>query len=177
MARALVAVVGALASLVVASSAAALTVEGATDPWQAWTYSHVPAPPGVVTVHEGACPDRPTAAGCAKSDDIWVRDIGEGAAFNRYTFLHEVGHIFDYRVMTERARDAFRALVGDPRPWRSEVDSSHERFAEAYMFCARHRRVRESFGGTDGYWVGPKRHRRICRLIRLAAAGFYGRPI
>jgi hypothetical protein len=35
----------------------------------------------------------------------------------RATFLHELGHLFDFALMTDASRARFTAIIHDPRPW------------------------------------------------------------
>lgn len=85
--------------------------------------------------------------------------------------LHELGHQFDYQVMSDFQRDWFRMFIGDPRPWRSSPNSPHEQFAEAYRTCAMLRtRSAWEFARGGGFNYDPpwRRHRRICLMIKRA---------
>ncbi len=166
------------------SSAAAITVMYANGTpavaLQAWAdASHVPTAPGAVVVHRARCyVDDARACTVAPGDEMWllVRAHDLSAVFapeQRSVFAHELGHIFDYRVMTPAARAAFQRVIGDGRPWRARGgNSAHEVFAEAYGLCLRHRSIRRTRGqGLLGYLPSPTVHRRACRVIRQAAAG------
>lgn len=97
---------------------------------QAWAdASHVPTAPGVVTVlrNAGDCAGRTCTT--ARGDVIWWSATPVEA---RNVLLHELGHRFDYRVMTTRrarcssasratrhrgpARAATRRMSSSPRP-------------------------------------------------------------
>lgn len=172
-----------LASLLLPAAATAasggLTLrydDGAAAPaLQAWVdASHVPVAAGQVIIHRARCFDG-QGRSCTRNpgDEIWLYAPPTEL---RYDLSHELGHRFDYRVMTDRARDAFRALVGDPRPWRTSPNSPHEKFAEAYGLCLRRRSI-SAFGPamiSYRYEATPRTHRRACRIIRQAAVGVFG---
>lgn len=129
--------------------------------WQKWAdRARVPTPPGSVVVRKGGCPNRGGA--CAGVDGIWVADNDRGS------FLHELGHIFDYRVMTEAARRRFLLIVGSPLAWRdptsSWFDLPVERFATGWANCALGRP-----NATTGIILKGRTHRRVCSLIRRVA--------
>ncbi len=132
--------------------------------------SHAPLPPGPVVIHTGRCPDD-RARSCAIRDtpDVW---LGAEAPYLRFDFSHELGHQFDYLAMTKPARLAFKALIHRYGPWRTSYGPSlHETFAEAYGLCFRKRTIRVKAELGHGYTATPRLHRRVCRLIRLTAAG------
>ena len=68
--------------------------------------------------------------------------IRPGVRQPRSVLLHELGHLFDRRVMNNRDRGRFRRVVRAPRRkwWAGRIPLA-ERFAEAYSFCARYPRV------------------------------------
>lgn len=165
----------ALFFVVTASASARLVIrheDGSPAPvLQAWVdASHVPVAHGVVTIHLGNCfgEEQPTSCTAPPGDDIWLR---EPVQTLRYALTHELGHRFDYRVMNEPARAAFRRIIDDRRPWRARGGNSpHEQFAEAYGLCMRHRRVRgAAVIGSYGYLVTTAKHHRVCRLIQETA--------
>ena len=83
--------------------------------------------------------------------------------------LHELGHLFDLRVMNNR--DRFRRIMRAARRkwWAGRIPLA-EQFAEAYSFCARYRRI-VSIGRYASYHYSPSRgqHRSVCSLIVAAA--------
>jgi hypothetical protein len=89
-----------------------------------------------------------------------------GRSADRGDFLHELGHQFDYNVMTDAARASFMRIARLSGPWRSaSPNPAHERFAEAYRMCALNpRRPDET---QMGYLYEPsvRQHRRVCALI------------
>ncbi len=141
---------------------------------QAWAdASHVPVAAGTVTVHRRLCPDALSSPACTitPGSEMWLQ---APASMLRRALLHELGHRFDYLVMTDAARAAFGRLTNDRRPWTQGAEPPMERFATAYGKCARHRRIHAFIiGGEYGYTATPDEHRRVCRLVRLAAVGFY----
>lgn len=160
----------ALLAAALAGDASALTVTfdgGQPAPaLQAWlTASYAPADAGRVTVHRAPCFDgQDRACTTTPGDDVWLATTAPQVL--RMTLFHELGHRFDYRVMTDAARDAFRRLVHDPRPWHTAPNSPHEVFAAAYSACARHRTLHgELLNREYDYNPSPRTHRRVCRLI------------
>jgi len=55
------------------------------------------------------------------------------------TLLHELGHEFDYHVLTDYDRVFVMRTLGLHGDWRQPVNSPHEQFAELYMMAATHR--------------------------------------
>jgi hypothetical protein len=183
-------VVAALA--VTAGAATIVAADGSAIPtYQRWANeADVAVPPGVVMVRGESCPGQPGVA-CAG------RHVGEPTTIYlpadefidrglRRTFWHELGHIFDYFIATDRMRGAFvgfngGSFTGEPGYcpldggqcsngwWRSlGGNSAHEQFAEAYSFCARDaRRFPFNNFGSDFGWEprSQRHHRRVCRLI------------
>lgn len=165
-----------IAALAVASAAPAqattlvLPDGRVAQPYQQWVdRAFIPTIQQTVTLHLEACPDSTRGeGGCTfvGTTDVWLNE----PLTPRVALLHELGHQFDYWAMTDAARDEFRQLVGDPRPWRSAPNSPHEKFAEAYGFCARHRRIKNLDNTTLGYGYEPtpRMHKMVCALIRRA---------
>jgi hypothetical protein len=141
---------------------------------QAWVdASNVPVAVGGVTIHRAHCfVGLSGSCTTAPGDEIWLKAQPSRL---RVDLAHELGHRFDYRVMTDAARIAFGRLIADQRPWHAEPNSPHEKFAEAYGLCFRHRRITRAPAefGYD-FRPGPVRHRRVCRLIRQTAVGVFG---
>ena len=170
----IVSIVLALLVPATASATTLATPDGAVrpQPFQAWVdRSAVPTPPGVVTLHLESCPGGPAwGAACADSSALSIHLGSEGR--DRVTLLHELGHIFDGRVLTDADRARLQALLGRPGAWDGPAadDPPHEQFAEAYALCARHPRLRATRLGMYGYVATPARHRAVCAVIRDAAA-------
>ena len=140
--------------------------------WQRWARaSLMPTVTGRVVLRLQRCPALPRAAGCVyrrRPRTIYIRP---GVRQARSVLLHELGHLFDLRVMNNRDRGRFRRIVRAPRRkwWAGKVPLA-EQFAEAYSFCARYRRI-VSIGRYASYDYGPSRrqHRSVCALIVAAA--------
>lgn len=154
-----------------AAEASAGTVVATPGPWQGYVdASRVPTPPVEleVVVDAAACPG---GLGCSVPGSR-VIDLSPYAG--RSTFLHELGHEFDFTVLTPGERERFAALLGPERqamPWWSADESMGEWFADTYMQCARLPRIdpRWSYTVSNGLLAGW-RLRRECGLIRYAAA-------
>lgn len=170
--RSLLVAIAALGLLPATAQAVTLTYDdGSPAPaLQAWAdASLVPMASGAVTVHRALCPDALASPACIArpGSEMWLQT---SAPMLRRALLHELGHRFDYLVMTDAARAAFGRLMNDRRPWTQGPESLMERFASAYSACARHRIVRVLLlAGEYGYVVTGSEHRRACRLIRRTA--------
>jgi hypothetical protein len=140
--------------------------------WQGWAdRALVPTVAGRVTVRLLRCPARPTAAGCVYTKRPRTVFLRPGLRDPRGVLLHELGHVFDLKVMNNRDRGAFRKIMGRGRSkWWRGAEPLAEQFAEAYSWCARYARI-VSISRYSSYDYRPtgKQHRRICRLVRSAA--------
>ena len=160
-----------------ASAAAELSMTGPGGralggSWQRWARaSLMPTVTARITVRLQRCPALPRAAGCVyrrRPRTIYIRP---GVRRPRSVLLHELGHLFDLRVMNNRDRGGFRRIMRAPRRkwWEGKVPLA-EQFAEAYSFCARYARI-VSIAPYASYDYGPTRsqHRKVCALIVAAA--------
>lgn len=172
-------VVAALAALPASASAATVILAPGGRPYQRWVdHAKVPTPPTTIQIEETPCPSDDRTSACT-----WVggpihlvpRRLGPVV---RHEFLHELGHSFDYLVMTEWARARFLKIIRDSPPWHAPANSPHEQFAEAWAFCARFgaakrsRRLRRRmlFASVGyGYALNWRTHRRACALIQNVA--------
>ena len=136
----------------------------APKPYSGWlTHFAVPAPPGYVDFGIGPCANS-LDVGCMEwTSPIATVRIERSDRRDRFTFAHEMGHVFDYYVLDPMgARVQFAALEGFP--WTSP--RSEEYFADSYALCALHRRLARTVTTDYGFRVTPSLHRRICSLIR-----------
>jgi hypothetical protein len=137
----------------------------------------VPLVRGRVQIRRRACPGHPSFAGCvlsARPRTVYLkRDLDEP----RRLLYHELGHVFDLRVLNRRERGVFKRIVGIRRSgWFQGGLPPAEWFADGYAACALHQRLRRRGRPTPyGYGPTPRRHARVCRLIKNAAAP-RGRP-
>lgn len=146
--------------------------------WQRWARnSLVPLVEGKVRIHLDGCPARPRAVACIYTKRRRTVYIDRGRAVLPATLYHELGHLFDLRVLNNRERRRFKRIVDRPRrPWYGGSNPTSEQFGEAYAFCARYRRIRSVRKyAVYGYDPTPAEHQAACRLIRRAAAP-RGRP-
>lgn len=141
---------------------AAVVVSAMPNAAHAW---NVPLPAAPIEWHLGEpCPNRPTR-GCTMD----VRPIPIYMPRDQVTnqnVWHELGHAFDYSVMTDANRDTWRSIMHERRPWRTSPNSPHERFAESYALCQLG--TRGAFRGYD-FWPTRRQLRAICLLIRHAS--------
>jgi hypothetical protein len=141
--------------------------------WQRWVdRSLVPTVKGRVTVHTNGCPARPEAAGCVynlRPRDVYLR---RGVSRVRSVLLHELGHLFDLRVMNNSDRGRFRRVLRQPKQrrwWKGTIPLA-EQFAEAYSFCARYRTIVSiARFATYRYRPTSRQHVSACALMRRAA--------
>ena len=146
--------------------------------WQAWIRrSLVPTVNGRVTVSMRGCPAQRGVVGCVFSTQLSTVYIDGRRAVMPATLYHELGHLFDWRVLNKRERRRFKRLAGKPRQrWFKGGNPPAEQFAEAYSFCARYRRIKSIRAYTTyGYDPSPGDHRTACSLIRRAAKPAGGR--
>jgi len=158
-----------------ASAALTLTAPGGGPlggAWQRWAQaSLMPTVGGRVVVRLQRCPALPRAAGCVYRDRKRTLYIRPGIRRARSVLLHELGHLFDLRVMNNRDRGRFRRILRAPRRkwWAGRIPLA-EQFAEAYSFCARYRRsVAIGRYSTYDYAPSHRQHRSVCALIVGAA--------
>jgi hypothetical protein len=133
----------------------------------------VPSPPGYVDFGIGPC---------ASSDDLgcmeWTKPIAtvrmaRSDRLDRFTFAHELGHVFDYYVLAPTGnRSRFAVLEGFP--W--TTPKSEEYFADSYALCALHRQLQHTVVTDYGFRVTPALHEQICSLIRSAYAQWLASP-
>lgn len=129
--------------------------------------AQAPLPAETVTVHWEACPSDPIASctGPGLTDIWWQPDHSNS------NFRHELGHRADY-AQDDMARDTFRRLLRDSRPWRAiGGNSPHEQYAEAWSLCAGSSwRVWEGrVHGDYAYEPTVRVHRRVCEMIGKTA--------
>jgi hypothetical protein len=140
--------------------------------WQAWANaSLVPTVSGRVTVRVTGCPGLPKAAGCVYTRQPRVVYIKPGLRHPRSVLLHELGHVYDLTVLSNRDRSEFKKIMRTPgRRWWSGKRPVAEWFAEAYSWCARYARI----VSVDRYAIydydpTSTQHRASCSLIKRAA--------
>jgi hypothetical protein len=128
---------------------------------------YVPSPPGYVDFGIGSCASH-DELGCMEwTSPIATVRIIRSDRLDRFTFAHEMGHVFDYYVLSRTGgRDRFATLEGFP--W--TTPRSEEYFADSYAVCALHTVLRRPVTTDYGFRVTPSLHRRICSLIRSSYA-------
>ena len=140
--------------------------------WQAWANaSLVPTVSGRVTVRVTGCPGLRKAAGCVYTRQPRVVYIKPGLRHPRGVLLHELGHVYDLTVLSNRDRGEFKKIMRTPhRRWWSGKRPLAEWFAEAYAWCARYARI-VSVERYAIYAYDPtsRQHRASCSLIKRAA--------
>src|SRR3954447_6461500 len=146
--------------------------------WERWARaSLMPTVSGRVTVRLNGCPALPRAAGCVYRKRPRTIYLRAGVRRPRSVLLHELGHLFDLRVMNNHDRNRFRKILrAHKRRWWAGRIPLAEQFAEAYSFCARYRKI-VSIARYSNYRYRPTRrqHANICALI-VKAAGDRQRP-
>lgn len=170
--------------LAVASPAAAglwLTGEAtrADKTWAAEAAAYVPLAPGAVYVTRGWDP-----MWLPQDQILSIPRAGHGgwtARDEHYLLLHELGHVFDSRLMSPAKRDTFRQAIQSPCSWwsahckppRNQDESvpPGERFAELYAACALGlTRWQVDDAGYPSYgWDPPVDDRSLCALFQRFA--------
>jgi hypothetical protein len=172
IALALVAVAGAAAAVAKPRPLKVVGTNGKPlgGPYESWArHARVPTVTGRLRVLVTGCPRRPLLLGCIYSNRSRTLYLHPRARRSRSIFFHELGHLFDLRVMGRRDRRAFKRLMGRRGRWYRGVRPPSELFAEAYSLCARRSRIPRRVRGYYGFAATPRRHRSACRLIRRAA--------
>jgi hypothetical protein len=144
----------------------------------AWIHrAKVPLVGGRVQIRRRSCPGHPTFSGCVFSARPRTLYLKRGLREPRHLLYHELGHVFDLRVLNRRERGAFKRIVGIRRSgWFRGGLPPAEWFADGYAGCAMRQRLTQRARPTPyGYTPTTRQHARVCRLIRSAAAPS-GRP-
>jgi hypothetical protein len=140
--------------------------------WQRWANaSLVPTVAGQVTVRLSGCPGLPRVAGCVYTAQPRVVYLKPGIEQPRGVMLHELGHVYDLTVLSNRDRGQFRRIMRRPhaRWWEGKTPLA-EWFAEAYSWCARYSRiVSVSRYAIYDYDPTATQHRDTCSLIKRVA--------
>jgi len=123
------------------------------------------------------CPANPRYGGCVGSRRPRRIYLHPRAAQPRAVLYHEIGHVFDLVVLNRSDRRQFKRIMGIRRGgWFRGSPGPSELLADAYAACSFHRRIGRVLRRTSyGYRASPRRHVRICALLRRAAAP-KGRP-
>lgn len=163
-----------------AGAATLVTPDGQTaQPYQAWAdAAKVPTAPVTLIATGGGCPGEPgrscaVPAGNGYQAQIWL--CTEPLCSAADDEFHELGHQFDYAVMTPAARAAFLKIERRPTttPWAGEAHAEpHEQFAEAYRICAwgwTYSHAASETGIGYDYSVNDRQQRRACALINRVA--------
>lgn len=184
-----------LAAAVPSTASAYLRMYGAKDRHWSWAkdaQAHVPLPDSRVTLDLSSCPYI-NAIACmtpsrhGRRGTIYLPHVGQHGVsydYERLLFLHELGHVADFRHLTRAERDEFRAAVGTTCSWWSTRCTIHvpgdprpakappgEWFADTYASCALDY-SQEDFdqGGPTYGWKPTLRKAELCALVtRLIA--------
>jgi hypothetical protein len=137
--------------------------------------ARAPLVPGRVQLVIGPCPGAPRLVACVQTRHPRRIYMGRSARPARMVLYHELGHVFDLRVLSRSARRRFRRIMHLRRAWFQGPVPPAELFADAYARCARFGRVHS--GGrlanptrsVYGYHPTLRQHRAVCTLIARAA--------
>jgi hypothetical protein len=145
----------------------------------AWMHqAKVPLVRGRIVIRRALCPSAPALAGCvfpARPRILW---LSPSLFEPRRLLYHELGHVFDLLVLNQRERRRFKRIAGiRRRGWFHGGLPPAEWFADGYASCAVRLRLRRAVRPTPyGYSPSPRRHARVCALIRAAARPRGRRP-
>lgn len=122
--------------------------------------SRMPQPTGTIQVTHGQCPGFRDAEGCTDGDHTWLPHPA------RFAALHELGHVYDDRMLQPDDRLALIDAMGKRR-WMPE------QFADAYALCGMWKRLVYQVGAVTysrsvvayGWQPSQSRHRRVCAAI------------
>ena len=145
-------------------------IRGKVHTW--FHQAKVPLFRGRVQIRRRACPGHPRLAGCVFSSRPRTLYLKTRLREPRRLLYHELGHVFDLKVLNRRERGVFKRIVGIGRSgWFRGGLPPAEWFADGYAGCAVRQRLRARGHATPyGYNPTPRQHARVCRLIRTAAA-------
>lgn len=151
------------------AEATTITCNPCSLPYQTWAdESKMPTPEVTIRVIEEPCPGLP-AGDFAWACTEWGTATIWDAAHDRETFLHELGHNFDYYRLPHWARGRFLALTEDTRDWKADPNGPDENFAATYAHCAA---TGPRFYGDPGLQVKGNgaairqtTYRAICRMV------------
>src|SRR3954462_11695254 len=106
--------------------------------WQRWARaSLLPTLGGPLPLRLTGCPALPRAAGCVYRKRPRTIYLRRGVRRPRAVLLHEMGHLYDLRVLNNGDRRRFREILrAHKRRWWAGRIPLAEQFAEAYSFCA-----------------------------------------
>jgi hypothetical protein len=92
--------------------------------WQAWAdASLVPTVSGQVVIRLTGCPGLPRAAGCVYTKQPRVVYLKRNLQHPRGVMLHELGHVYDLTVLSNRDRGEFRRVMNRPHSqwWKGSI--------------------------------------------------------
>jgi hypothetical protein len=137
----------------------------------------VPLVRGRVQILVVACPGGPRFAGCVYTRRPRRIYLSPRARRPRFVLYHELGHLFDLKVLNQRERRRFKRILHlGRRAWFGRYPPPGERFADGYAACGLYGRRRPPGGRLFTYRVSRRQHRAVCRLIVRAAAPRGRRP-
>lgn len=169
-------VLGGLVLAMCGQARGAATISAESDmtyPWQRWiTRSKVPTPDIEITIVGQPCPDGESAA-CTFPGSTVAYIAEPSPSLAKDALFHELGHQFDYWVLTEAQRERFMQIAEVGGEWRQPgTRSPHELFAEAFRQCAT-----GVWNGAPGRSLSPNRHQaKVIRDMKQACFFFRHLP-
>ena len=138
----------------------------------------VPLVKGRVQVVRTGCPGHPNFDGCVFTKRPGRLYLAARLRNPRRLLYHELGHVFDLRVLNNAERRGFKRIMGiRRRGWYGGVLPPAEWFADGYAGCAYRARIRRrQRTSAYGYQPTARQHRRVCLLITRAAEPRGRRP-
>jgi hypothetical protein len=137
--------------------------------------ARAPLTGGRIQLVIGACPGAPRLIACVQTRHPRRIYMSRSARPARLVLYHELGHVFDLRVLSRSARRHFQRVLHLRRGWFRGSVPPAELFADAYARCVRYG-PRHSGGrranptrSVYGYQPTLRQHRAVCALIARAA--------
>lgn len=163
----IVLIVLALCLLSVPQAGATVIVAPEGTLYQQWTEeAREPTPPiSIEVIADSSECGGPNACTNVEAP-IWITPFGN-LTEQRWTWLHELGHQFDYSLMNELSRNRFEELIGDFRDWKADPNGPNEKFAEAYALCSLRNKLKRTTRFGYKYEPTPIIHAKVCHLIRV----------
>lgn len=121
-------------AVLAAAPADALTLNPGAPRLQALIDASLMPTPQVIVTYDPTAASCRVALGCADGTYLGLGAVARGAPGVRKILLHEVGHVYDYAVLTPTTRQQLLSAMPGRTSW---TPDTMEWFADSYSACAR----------------------------------------